>query len=165
MLDVSVNSIAYGIISDAEAIIKSCEGSRRLFYHRDSVVFCGNRVRVAYLGAIPSMAPLHTILIPYSLRTLFSADGNFFSHDIRDILCHCMRLLSLVFEHGSTFDRSVHPVSGTCHWDLFLFPDQFILWVPPLIFVCHPVWFIFLVSSFGNYNSLLCPTNPRWHIQ
>jgi hypothetical protein len=81
MSKVVLDPITYGVITNAEAIIDSCGNSVIAAYPRNSIVFCGNRVRVSHLRCLlEDFCPFRlgfrrtsviTILTPYSIRTIF----------------------------------------------------------------------------------------------
>jgi hypothetical protein len=48
MFEVSVDSIGYRIITDAEAVWQICDNACGTLPHRNCVTFCGSRFRVAY---------------------------------------------------------------------------------------------------------------------
>jgi hypothetical protein len=95
MSEISVDSNTYRMLSDGEAIIQSYNSSVPAIYPRNSVFFRGNRVRLAHLDTNLFPVSLNTILIPYSLRTIFG----------RDMSWH---LRSLAFEFGSEFGSIRH---------------------------------------------------------
>jgi hypothetical protein len=85
--EVVVHSISYGILSNAEATIQSCEESVIAAYPRNSIVFRGTRFRFPF--EVSAAGPrsvrfsydrefVNPVLIPYSVHTIFS--GDIFEH-------------------------------------------------------------------------------------
>jgi hypothetical protein len=71
MFKVSIDSIAYRVISDAHAIIQYCDDSITTLFPRNCLAFCGTRVRVTHLNTGGLNILAQVILVPYSIHTIF----------------------------------------------------------------------------------------------
>jgi hypothetical protein len=89
MLQVSIGSISYQIISDAEAIVEYCDSSIKTLLPRNSFPFSGNRVRVTHLNTCARSKSTNIVIIPYSIHTIFDSCDIYF-----------IPLPYLVFENG-----------------------------------------------------------------
>jgi hypothetical protein len=90
MLEVSVDSIKYGIISETEAVVQRCSRPVTALLPRNFLAFGGDRLRVAHLDTRAVSTSVNVVLIPYSLHTIFCGG---YSHSTQSI--------SLLFEIGS----------------------------------------------------------------
>jgi hypothetical protein len=71
MVEVSVESIRYLIISETEATVQTCSCSIKTLLHGNVLVFGRNRIGVAHLNTCTLSNPTKIVLIPYSLHTIF----------------------------------------------------------------------------------------------
>jgi hypothetical protein len=90
MAEVSVESISYQIITEAQVVIQCCDDSVTTLLPRNCIPFCANRARVAHLTIRVLRKSTTIMLIPYSIFTIFG--GCEFA-----LMC----LQSLAFEFGS----------------------------------------------------------------
>jgi hypothetical protein len=106
--------------SCGEAVIQSWQCFAHAVYPRNSVVFGGNRFRVSHLGPAASAASVNTLLIPYSIYTIFDSYHSRqleslvfeFWSELRSIGCCAFSESSLKFIF---IPRSVHSISARAH--------------------------------------------------
>jgi hypothetical protein len=87
---VSADSINYGILCDAKAVIQSWNDSITTLLPRNYVIFNGTRICIAHLRTAWFSDSVETVLIPYSLQTIYCFESG-----------EAPKLEYLIFEFGS----------------------------------------------------------------
>jgi hypothetical protein len=91
-----LDSVVYWILPNSEAVVYDCDESVTTLLPRNCVALRGNRCSVAHMNATRLRGYVKTIIVPYSLRSIFA--GN-------DRALPPSDLNALVFESGSELWR------------------------------------------------------------